>query len=125
MSSDDIQKQFFAWVDSVLDQPIPAAVVAFNFNLYEAPFTWDVQLVGAPSFDAANPDWACDDIFDSGRPFFGLRRAAGETWEQALETAIDLVRNYLRDGRDGDRLRAARGVGVGFVDGDLQLVWPA
>jgi len=123
MIDENIRQQFLDWVDSVLDRPIPPQVVAFNFNLYDAPATWDVQLIGAPSFDPANPDWACDELFDSGQPFFELPHLRNdESWEEGLARAIDLVREYLRTGRNAGRLRSAKGVGVGFVDGELEIV---
>lgn len=41
-----------------------------------------------------------------------------------LSLAIDLVTTYLRSGSNRHVLRWSEGVGGGFVDGDLTILWP-
>jgi hypothetical protein len=116
---------FAAWLDAALSRPMPPDVRAFNFNLYEGVRgTWDIELIGAPTFDPGDPDWACDENFSYPELFFMRRDEVGDQWEQALAMAIDLVSTYLRGGNHRHVLRTALGVGVGFVDGELSILWP-
>jgi hypothetical protein len=118
-------QSFATWTDKILSQQIPAEVVAFSFNLYEGTLTFDVQITGAPSFDAADQDWACDVIFSSGEDLFSIPRAlVGNRWEVAFELVRGWSENYLKSGSMASILRASDGVGVGFVDGDIELIWP-
>ncbi|MFQ6311080.1 hypothetical protein [Lysobacter capsici] len=63
----------------------------------------------------------------SDDPRFELPRSVvGEAWEMGLAAANDLLARYMSSDRAGAvRLRQSQAVSVGFVDGDLQLVWAA
>ncbi len=115
---------FAAWLDAALSRHIPDDVSAFNFNLYEGAATWDIEIVGAADYDPADSSWACDAIFSYPELFFMPHDTVGLQWEQALATAIELITIYLRDGSRREVLRSAVAVGVGFVDGDLTILWP-
>ena len=116
---------FAAWVDAALGRPIPAEVVAFAFNLYEGIETFDIQITGSPTFDAADQVWASEIAFSSGESLFPVpRQLVSDRWEEALELVREVVRRYLSDGSRASVLRGSKGVGVGFVEGDLHLVWP-
>ena len=125
MRTTDLAGPFAAWLDAALSARIPAEVRAFNFNLYEGvQRTWDVELIGTAFYDPTNPDWACDPIYEYPELFFMPVDTAGYRWEQALATAIELITMYLRGGEHRDVLRNAVAVAVGFVDGDLTVLWP-
>src|SRR5262245_13870257 len=116
--------EFNIWADRVLATQYGQKVVAFNFNLYEHESEFAIQLVGTSSFDMSNEDWACDEVFSSGEDLFYLSHAiVGNQWQSALETAKSLVKNYLDLGKQADVLKRSRGVGVGFVDGNIELVY--
>ena len=84
-----------AWLDEVLEQSVPEEVVAFCFNLYEdGDNSWSMELVGTASFDEEDMDWACDEVTD-----FGTR-----------EVPFGV-------------LKEKNGVGVGFVDGDIEIIY--
>ena len=67
------------WLDSILEQPIPAEVAALNFNLYEeGGNNWSIELVGTESFDLEDEDWGYDEIFDFGTiRWFGKKKKCG------------------------------------------------
>jgi len=121
----DLEKQFNRWVDEVLSAELPEGIEAFHFNLYDASRTHDVEIVGCPTYDPNDSDWACDDIFMSDDPRFELsHEAVGRHWEQGLAAAIELLKAYLASGSLGAaRMKESKAVSVGFVDGDLHLVW--
>ena len=116
--------QFNAWVDRLLSEFGSTPVVAYNFNLYEHEDEFAIQLIGAGSFDPNDEDWACDETFSSGEDLFYLPHTVfGDQWQAGLEVANSLVKNYLQHGKHASSMKASRGVGVGFVGGNIDLVY--
>lgn len=120
--NDQIATEFNKWVDRVLlDHPMDVA--AYNFNLYEHDRSFAVQLIGAARFDRDDSSWACDEAFSSGEDLFEIpHEIVGSDWQDGLATAKQLITNYVRLGAQREKLKSAQGVGVGFVDGDIDLV---
>ena len=112
------------WIDGVLSDGVPDEAVAFCFNLYENDeYYWSMDLIGAGRFDPDDQDWACDEVTD-----FNLRESlftfqAECEWDEALQTMIDILKKYLNDGKYADLLKSREGVGVGFVDGDIEIIY--
>ena len=112
------------WIDGVLSDGVPDEAVAFCFNLYEnEDYYWSMELIGAGRFDPDDQDWACDEVTD-----FNLRESlftfqAECEWDEALQTMIDILKKYLNDGKYADLLKSREGVGVGFVDGDIEIIY--
>ena len=124
--NNNVQLAFQSWLDRVLVRKIPKETVAFHFNLYEAEDAFHVQLIGAEEFSSDDPDWPCAETFSTEEDVFELPHSAvGEEWEQGLEAAKAAVQQYLATGTRAATLRASQGVGVGFVDGDVHVVWEA
>ena len=121
MTSLDGQTSFNNWLDIVLSQKIPTDVLAFSFNLSEP---WSVEIVGTDRFDESDPDWACDEIFRPKQANFkihGFPESIG--WEQVLDFVRKALVNYLsRPSAGSSILRNSKGIGLGFVDGDLEIV---
>jgi hypothetical protein len=121
-----LQGAFHSWVDKALARPIPQGTVAFHFNLYEGKRSFHVQLIGSGQFSRDDPDWPCDETFTTGEHIFELPHAVvGTKWEDCLKEAKAAVVEYIAVGGKAAVLRASRGVGVGFVDGDVEIVWEA
>jgi shikimate kinase len=79
-------------------------------------------LAACASFDAADEDWACDEIYASrndGKEF-GF---SAENWEAALEFIDKEIRQYLNGGKFADKLKQADGVACSFVDGDENIIF--
>lgn len=118
-------EQVSDWLDEVLPSRLPDDVVGFVFNLASnAAQGYDLNLVGTPNCDLSDPDWACNDVWSTdGCRFAALSNSKLPEWETVIERLITIVSNYLVSGSCGEVLRSADAVGVGFVDGDLHLVW--
>ena len=43
-------------------------------------------------------------------------------FDEIQAEAVSLVKKYLECGKHANKLKALQGVGVGFVDGDLELL---
>jgi hypothetical protein len=124
----NFETTFQQWLSSCLLQPVPSSVKAFSFNLFEYPETpeckFGVELVGAGSFDATDEDWACDEIWEPTVRSIAIPKAfSGANWEDCLAKVELLVIAYLKEAREARVLKNGLGVGVGFVDGNLNVVW--
>ncbi len=117
-------KQVGNWIDCVLkDATVPADVVAFCFNLYEEnDGGWAMELVGTQRFDPEDEDWACDEATDFGSRENLYSWKAECEWEEALEYMVNELKQYLSCGKYADLLKSKQGVGVGFVDGDIEII---
>ena len=110
------------WIDSIFENTIPTEVVGIAFNLYEDETNqWSIEMIGSASFDVEDPDWACDEVFDTRDNTLSWVQDA--TWEDVLQEAIGKIQKYIEVGKYAEQMRTYSGVGVGFVDGDITIVY--
>ena len=111
-------KDFFEWLDLILKNELNSEIKAINFNLYEdTDNKWSVELVGTFSFDKDNDDWACDEVFTTRDQPFVIE--CESDWKLVETFFIGLVNEYLSSGK----LKEYQAIGIGFVDGDLQILY--
>jgi len=102
---------------------LPNEIIAINFNLYEdGNDNWSLELVGTESFDEDDEDWACDEVFDTRDTPLTWQKKAG--WSEILDEMKKVIELYLEKGQYSDVLKSYQGIGVGFVDGNLEIVYP-
>lgn len=120
----EFESSLFEWINESLANGVPSDVKAFSFNLYETRSHFGLELIGASEFDEADPDWVCEEVFEPAQRQLEIPLAySGNTWEQCLENIRSAVSRYLQTNEPGAVvLRRARGVAVGFVDGDLEIL---
>lgn len=116
------EKEFFNWLDEILSEELPDNIKAINFNLYEnTDNKWSVELIGASTFDENNSDWACYEVYTTRENPYVLVK------ESDLKAINNLFASYLNkylvSGKYSDVLKKYNGVGIGFVDGDLSIVY--
>ncbi|WP_295516166.1 hypothetical protein [uncultured Stenotrophomonas sp.] len=123
-----VEEDLTTWLAATLREPRPASLRGYCFNLVdgaaadEASFT--LELVGCERFDANDPDWPCDECWRPSHPPLEIATAfTGPDWESCLENVRGLLLPLVQEGTPGAPLRMAQGVGLGFVDGDLHLLW--
>ena len=114
--------KFEKWLKKQLIKDIPDNVIAFNFNLYETDDdeSFDVQLVGCENYSKDDEDWACDTVFSSEEDVFTFK---DEDWESALETCKSMIQDFLASCDSDNKLSRAEYVTVGFIDGDLEVIF--
>lgn len=119
-------EDFSKWLEKYLQQ-LPSEIIAVNFNLYEGSNqTYDIQLIGSDEFDETDEDGVCGEIFTTGEDiFFILRNKDVVDWVDGLSLIIKMVEEYLSSGRCAYILKRLQAVGVGFVDGDIEIVYQA
>ena len=113
------------WIDEILDTDIPESVAAFCFNLYEESQEglWAMELIGTVRFDIEDEDWACDEVTDLGSRKSMYTWKMECDWEEALDYMIGELNQYLTDGKYAKLLKSKDGVGVGFVDGNIEVLY--
>ncbi len=115
---DNIEK----WIDDIFEDTIPGEVIAIAFNLYEdGDNHWSIEMIGSDSFDAEDSDWACDEVFDTRDDLQSWVKKA--TWEEILEEVITKIKKYIETGKYAEQMKSYEGIGVGFVDGDITIVY--
>ncbi|QGQ96584.1 hypothetical protein EHS13_17740 [Paenibacillus psychroresistens] len=100
---------------------------AFNFTLYEgSDDTYDIQLIGSDEFDENDSDWACTDYLNLEENICSIKRTEDiQEWEQGLKYITMLVERYLKEGEYVNVLKSASAIGIGFVDGDIDILFCA
>ena len=119
-----MNRKIEAWLNDILGQKIPSAVRAFCFNLYEDwNESWSIELVGTENFDVDDEDWACDEITDFGTREKPLSWREEADWNEVLSEVSSAIKQYLENGSYADILKSREGVAVGFVDGNLEILY--
>lgn len=123
-SEKEVKTEIENWLDNVLKQEIPENIVAFCFNLYDdGEQKWSVELVGTQRFDINDPDWPCDEVTDLGTRETPFSWESAVEWNKILEWMSAIVKEYLEKGKYAKVLKAKSGVGIGFVDGDIEILY--
>lgn len=112
------------WLDAALNQGVPDEVIAFCFNLYEdGNSQWSMELVGTDRFDVEDEDWCCDEVTDFGTRQNCYTWEEAKEWKEVLSEITSLLKDYLGSGTHAKLLKEKNGVGVGFVDGDIEIIY--
>lgn len=125
----NFEKTFEDWLEKSLEIEVPSEIKAFSFNLYESAYEegyeFGIELIGAEKFDINDSDWACEEIWESSpRKLFIPISYSGEKWEECLEKMKSLVTKVLYTNKKLEvKLKSRNGVGIGFIDGDLAVIW--
>ena len=120
----NLEKIIFNWIDNVLIKKIPDDVVAFCFNLYDdGNYNWSMEIVGTESFDAEDADWACDEITDFDTRTNPLSWIDKVEWKDVLKKVTLILEKYIEKGKFSNILNSVNGVAVGFVDGDINIIY--
>lgn len=116
------EKEFIEWLDTQMNETIPAEIVAFTINIYESPF--NIEIVGSSEFDAEDDDWACNEDWVPKERIVSISPCFfGSSWQQTQATIVALAKQYLlSNSKNVLKLKAANAFAVGFVDADLSYV---
>jgi len=118
---------FKTWLRGSTRTDLPVSVRAFSFNLYElanrdSPF--GIELIGSSDFDVEDSDWACENVWAATPRMLEIPVAfSSRSWEACLAAIRRLVVAAIDEDSAGEVLKSREGIAVGFIDGDLDLVW--
>ena len=114
--------EFTDWLNAILEKELPFDAVAINFNLYEdSNLQWSIQLIATERFDREDDEWACDEVYTSGEDLYTWKQDTG--WREILDLATGWINKYLEEGKYASELKKYTAVGVGFVDGDISVLY--
>ncbi|MDE5583170.1 MAG: hypothetical protein K2J08_05655 [Ruminococcus sp.] len=118
---------FADWLDNLLENnDMPENTRAFNFNLYEEEDeVYSVQLVACDRFDSDDSDWACYEVWSSEEDIFSVSASDEEDkgWRAFLKFITEIICDYVVNGRYNNILLDSHGIGVGFVDGEVDIIY--
>ena len=121
------EDDFKNWLRDSTRTGVPASVRAFSFNLYELANTdwpFGVELIGCSDFDIEDSDWACENVWAATPRMLEIPVAfSSRSWETCLAAVKQLVIAAAEEDSASDALKSREGIAVGFVDGDLDLIW--
>ncbi|MDR2012170.1 MAG: hypothetical protein LBQ20_03845 [Rhodanobacter sp.] len=123
------EADFTEWLKQALETKAPAKVKAFSFNLFEPAeiknVKFGVELIGAGTFDEDDPDWATDEVWEPSQRWIGIPLSySGKKWEACLEKITSLLSRQIESSTEVAKiLQSKKAVAVGFVDGDLEVIW--
>jgi hypothetical protein len=127
----NFESSFVNWLNTSLSEDIPSDVEAFCFNLYQ-PAGYDnveygIELIGASRFDKLDEDWACDDMWEpKQREMLIPVEFSTNDWEVCQSKLKNLIQEYLNSTNTNvDVLKQHKAIAIGFVDGNLDLIWVA
>ena len=127
----EIYSEFADWLDNLLENnDMPENTQAFNFNLYEESedeYIYGVQIIASDRFNADDGDWACYEIWSSEEDIFCVSTSDEDDkgWQQFLKFMTEIVCDYLENGKHKDILFNSKGIGIGFVDGEIDIIYKA
>lgn len=115
------ESSFYNWLEDALKK-LPGNIEAVNFNLYDdGDNKWSVELVGSSTFDENNSDWACNEVYTTRENPYVLTKKSD--WKAIENLFTTFLLNYLERGKYAHILKECRGIGIGFVDGDLSILY--
>jgi len=120
--AEDIKIQFYTWLNNIFKNNLPSNIKAINFNLYDdGKNKWSIELIGAPEYNEDDLDWACNEIFTTRQSPFKISRQG--SWEDIQTLFYDFITEYIENGNYADKLKFYDAIGIGFVDGDIQILY--
>lgn len=125
----DFEEEFRTWLDQSFAKGVPDEVKAFSFNLFEPARSQDVkyeiELIGSSDFDENSSEWLFEEVWEPEQRHLEIPMSfSGDDQEDCLIAMKELVRDYLMQESDSAKaLRSRLAVAIGFVDGDLELLW--
>lgn len=125
----EIYSEFENWLDNLLENnDMPADTKAFNFNLYEeseSDYIYGVQIIASDRFDADDDEWACCEVWSSEEDIFCVSTAdeTDKGWQAFQKFISGIVVDYLENGKYKNILLNSKGIGIGFVDGEIDIIF--
>ena len=113
------KEEFYSWANKNL---VGSNAYAYCFNLIENAGIYSIELIGTNSFSLQDENWACDECSEASPRSLEIGNEF-EDWESCLWSIYDFLEGYIRSNEIGAKvLSNSKGVGVGFVDGNLEIL---
>lgn len=126
MDQRQILQPFSDWVSDVLVE-IPDETNAFVFNIYEEDDVYLVDITGTTAYDEKDEAWTEGINWDSGEELFIIPKEKFEgDWEEIHDTIAESLEALIEVNDElSETLCDSDAIAVGFIDGDLEIIWQA
>ena len=125
----EVYNEFESWIDYLLESStMPEDTKAYCFNLYEEEDNiYSLQIVAAGRYSDTDSDWPCDEVWSSGEDIFMIDISDEEIKDRqhAYEIFRSIVAEYLLEGKYRYMLTSYLALAMGYVDGDLEIIYKA
>ena len=111
------------WIEAEVNHISSNEIIEICFNLYEdGNDEWSLEIVGTNSFDMRDADWACAEVYTTREHPYRWHQIT--TWDKVLQEVREELIAYLQcDTKQAKKLVSYQGIGLGFVDGDMQILY--
>lgn len=117
-------QKFALWLDGVLEKEALDEILAFNFNLYSRENEYNIELIGSDQYNYDDSNWACSEKFTTrNKLYIVTTEVVGNELDDALKFFGRVIEQYLMQGQFKDKLLSKKAISIGFVDGDLHLIY--
>ncbi len=127
--SNNFKNTLESWLLEGLSSNIPKSVKAFSFNLFEIAedtgSKFSIELIGTSEFTPNNEDWACEEVWEPNRRSLAIPiEFSGENWKKCLNTMKENIIELIDSNETIAKvIKSREGVGLGFIDGDFEIIW--
>jgi len=126
-----MDKNFSKWIEiasfGAVMHPKYAITPALMFELTENKKTYTLKLKGCSTYSEDNTDWTNTECaFGQLKKVTDLevkKKVAGETPEQAVSYFANMIKEYIANGTNKQAFLVKSAVAVGFVGGNVQIVY--
>lgn len=124
MDQRQVQQPFYNWISDVLVE-IPDETIAFVFNIYEEDDAYLVDITGTIEYSDESESWTDTINWDSGEEMFIIPKEKFDgDWEEIHDVIAEALEVLVEEDNElSDTLCDSEAVAVGFIDGDLEIIW--
>ena len=74
--------------------------------------------------DPVRDYWPGEETFSTEENIFEIPyEVLGSNWEMWLKNILEYINEYLSSREKANIMKSFNGIGAGFVDGDMYLIW--
>ena len=129
MIQPDVYNAFENWIDYLIEtNTMPEDTRALCLNLYEeGDDMYSMQIIAANRYSDTDDDWPCDETWSSGEDVFTISIANEEEKDRqrAYDIFTEIISAYVRDGKYSSLLTSYLALAMGYVDGELEIIYKA
>ena len=125
----DFERKFTSYLNDAFRDINEPNIKGYCFNLFEPAgiknIKFGLEIIGASEFNKNDSNWPCKEIWEPEQRQLMIPVSwSSEEYELCLERIKELINKKLKSQSFFVKnLKAAQGIGVGFVDGNLDVLW--
>jgi hypothetical protein len=122
-----MQIEFESWITHIIkiEKPSPP-IKGYYFGLFETDTNeYIMYLSGSNEFDKDDGDWAFNNDFEPQNKYLSLPEYKDFSWEKVFRIVESVLMDFVKtEIFKNSFLSKAKGIAMGFDDGDVILIFP-